>query len=69
MSLGPFSVCFASSLLFHHLPQFHCCVVVSFGLVVPLPLSCCFEVAPFPPHEQLLMAVVLSVVVAAIIVW
>jgi hypothetical protein len=69
MSLGPFSVCFASSSLFCHLLQFHHCVVVLFGLVVALPLSRCFEVALFPPCEQLLTAVVLSIVVAAIIVW
>jgi hypothetical protein len=69
MSLGPFSVCFASSLLFRCLPQFHHCVVVSFGLVVMLLLSRHFEVALFPLHEQLLAAVVLGVVVAAIIMW
>jgi hypothetical protein len=66
---GAFSICFASSSLFHHLPQFHHCVVVSFGLVVALPLSHCFEVALLPPHEQLLTVVVLSVVVEAVIMW
>jgi hypothetical protein len=69
MSLGPFSVCFASSSLFRHLLQFHRCVVVSFGLVVALLLSRHFEVTLFPPHEQLLVAVVLGVVVAAVVVW
>jgi hypothetical protein len=66
---GAFSICFASSLLFHRLPQFHHCDVVSFGLVGALPLSCHFKVALFPPCEQLLMAVVLGVVVAAVVVW
>jgi len=55
--------------LFRRLSQFHRCVVISFGLVVALPLSRRFEVAPFPPREQLLAAVVLGVVVAAVVVW
>ena len=41
------------------------CVVIPFGLVAALPLSHHFGY-PFPPHEQLLTAVVLSDGVVAV---
>jgi hypothetical protein len=62
VSWALFFVCLAPPSLFPPRPPVVLsprCVVVLFGLVAALPLSCRFG-HPFPPHEQWLVAAVLG---------